>query len=105
MTTQVTSSASTTSSSATIQELTTDSLTTIANQGCQVKLEFGQSLPNVKQSVTRFCEDVCGSKCLALISEYEKELYMNSSSKPTVDLLTCLDTCKIFLIKINFNPI
>jgi len=62
--------------------------------GCQAKLEFGHSIPNVKSAVAMFCSDVCEKKCLALITDYEIKLYTNSSSQATSDLLTCLDTCK-----------
>ena len=80
-------------SSTSIKSQSTESRSTKIAPGCQAKLEFGHSVPNVKSAVAIFCSDVCENKCLALINDYEIKLYTNSSSQPTSDLLTCLDTC------------
>lgn len=95
-TTTTTSSTTTQTESTTLQTTTSTTSTNLAlitSQGCQAKLEFGESSPNVKAGVTKFCEEVCHLKCLHLIDEYERDLYLNSESQPTPDLLTCLDTC------------
>lgn len=86
----ITATQTTTSSTTTTTSTSTNLVT---SQGCQAKLEFGQTIPSVRRAVNSFCTEVCHSKCLNLISEYEKELYINSLTEPTPDLLTCLDTC------------
>ena len=93
-TTTGTTTYETTSTSPTISMITT--------QGCQAKLEFGESNPIVRAAVVKFCENICHLKCLDLINDYERDLYSNSESQPTADLLTCLDTCNLNLNYFKF---